>query len=183
MSTSISSASVSSMKASTSGEIHGVKHTPLGCHILPSVASPTCCRVQAEAKSQGVWSPSFGHLSRNCPMFSTVVVGGHRGIVDTLAICLHMTMRHLVSSLAAVLPPSVSGRRSSHHVMSSSPRFPSLVSSHLVVCHMRSRHFFIGEHRIIMHLLDSWNEFSSSVSSSKSSNVACVPPMEWEEAA
>ena len=80
-----------------------------------------------------------------------------------------------MSSLVAALLPSVSGRRSSYHLVSSSPRFPPQASSHPVVCHMGSRHFFIREYHIIMHLLDSWNEFSSSVSSSKSSNTACCP--------
>ena len=108
-------------------------------------------------------------------MFRTVGEGGHRGILDTLATRFHIARRCLVSTLVAASLPSFSSRRSGHHLMPSLPRFPPQASSHLVVCHIGSRHFFTGEHCIMMHLLASCNEFSSSVSTSKSSNVTCAP--------
>ena len=54
MSASTSSASVSWMKTSTSREICGVKCTPLGCHVLPSAASPMCCSASVAEAAWGL---------------------------------------------------------------------------------------------------------------------------------
>ena len=165
MLSSIRSAPVSPMKVLSNKEICRVKYTPLGHNVLPSATSPMCHRARAWAKSQGVQSPSFGHPSRNCPMFSTVGAGGHMGLVDTLAVDLHADMRCFVSSLVAGVPPSVNGMTSSHHVMSSSPKLSLQASSHIIVCHLGSRRAFTGELFIMICLLVSWKGLSPSESS------------------
>ena len=123
------------------------------------------------------------HPTRNCPMFSIVGAGGHKGMVDTLAIHLHTDMRCVASSLVAMVPPSVNGMTSSHHVMSSSPKLSLQASSYIVICHIGSRHVLTGKLLIMICLLVSWKGLFPSESSLSSSDMACGLPMEWEETA
>ena len=81
----------------------------MGCHILPSVASLSCCRVCALASSQGTQSPSFGSSSRNWPMFNIVRVGRQKLVAATSTVhcqwCLHLSMVQPVATMGH-LPPS-----------------------------------------------------------------------------
>ena len=91
MSSSISSAPVSSMKMLTNGEICGDEMHPTG--VLGSPFHILIYTLQGAGIGQkpGCVVP----LPWASPMFNIVGAGGHKGMVDTLAIHLHADMRCL----------------------------------------------------------------------------------------
>ena len=75
--------------------------------------------------------------------------GRQMGVLDTFPTHLQAAKSHLVRSFAATSLPSVSGLTSGHQLISSSSPFMQ-ACSHLVVCHIGSTCWLVGEHHIIL---------------------------------
>ena len=95
----VSSAPVSIIKASTSGDICMKKCNLLGHHLLPSVASSMHCKAHAQASSQATWSFTSTALSKNWPMFSMDREGGQKSVVPTANVHCQAASNHLANFL------------------------------------------------------------------------------------
>ena len=102
------------------GRFVGWNASHWGTMSSPQWPHPCAAGCRHRPKARLCIPPPLG-VHPGTPMFSIMGAGGHKGVVDTLAVHLHVATRCLVSSLVAMVPPSVNGMTSSHCVMSSSP--------------------------------------------------------------
>ena len=147
------------------GRFAGCNTLHWGAMFSPLWPHPCTAGHRHRPKTRVCSTPPLGIPQGTVQCSALLGAGGYNGIVDTLAIHLHIDTRHLVSSLMAAVPPSVSGMTSGHHMMSFSPRLSLQASSHVIICHKGPRHVPTGELLIIICLLVSWKGLSPSESS------------------